>query len=268
MRSGGDWPTPPTGCPGERSDRGPDSDRADDLRHLSYSYQQLHLPLELVPEPRLEDYLPGPNAEAVGAVTAMAQGSGEPFLLLFGNPGTGKTHLLQAACLAATERGRQSRFVPLDAAELAPTLLDGLEQLDLVAVDAVEAIAGNGAWEHALFDLFNRVREQGHQLLAAATSPPDALPLQLADLRSRLQWGPRYRLLPLSDADCEELLAHAARRRGMQLGPNLARYIMNYHARDPASLLELIARIDALSLREQRQPTIPLIKRAMGGEGI
>jgi DnaA family protein len=38
---------------------------------------------------------------------------------------------------------------------------------------------------------------------------------------------------------------------------------MHNHPRDPASLLELVARVDSLSLREQRQPTIPLIRRAM-----
>jgi DnaA family protein len=40
---------------------------------------------------------------------------------------------------------------------------------------------------------------------------------------------------------------------------------MSHHARDPASLLELLARLDSLSLREQRQPSIPLVRRAMLG---
>jgi DnaA family protein len=230
---------------------------------LSDHPQQLHLALEAVREPTLTEYLPGPNAEAVAAVSALAVGEGEPFLFLFGVTGAGKTHLLQAACLAAAQQRQQAYFVPLGTPGLAPTLLDDLEQLDLVAIDDVQTIAGDAAWEDALFDLFNRMRERGRRLLAAASAAPDALPLDLPDLRSRLQWGPRYCLHPLSEADCEQLLVESAQRRGMQLNRDQVRYIMNYHARDPASLLDLVERLDGLSLREQRQPTIPLIRQAL-----
>ena len=225
---------------------------------------QLHLPLELKPEPTLAEYLPGPNAEAVEAVSAMvASQDGEPYLYLFGGRATGKTHLLQAACLASVQRGAQARFVPLGLRGLKPSLLEDLEHADLVAVDDIQCVAGAPDWELGLFNLFNRLREQGRRLLAAASVAPDALGLGLADLTSRLLWGPRYCLLPLSDGECEQLLLDCARRRGLRLSEDLVRYIMTYHARDPASLLDLLARLDSLSLREQRQPTIPLIRRVM-----
>lgn len=225
--------------------------------------QQLHLPIELAREPTLDEYLPGPNAEAVAAVTAMAGGQGEPFLFLFGAAGTGKTHLLQAACLAAVRQGRQSTFIPLGGAGLEPCLLDDLERLDLVAVDDVQSIAGHPAWESALFDLFNRLREHGRRLIVAADAPPDALAIALPDLRSRLQWGPRYCLAPLGDLDCEHLLTESAQHRGIRLTHELVRYIMHNYARDPSSLLALVARVDSLCLREQRQPSIQLVRRAM-----
>lgn len=230
---------------------------------MNAASQQFHLPIEFASEPTLAEYLPGPNAEAVAAVAAMAAGVGEPFQFLFGSPGTGKTHLVQAACLESARRGLRSHYVPLATPGLEPTLLDDLEQLALVAIDDVQAIAGDAVWERALFALFNRIRERGHRLLVSANAAPDALPVQLADLRSRLQWGPRYCLLPLSEGDCEQLLIDAARRRGMTFSADLVRYVMHNHPRDPASLLELVARVDSLSLREQRQPTIPLIRRVM-----
>jgi DnaA family protein len=215
----------------------------------------------------MAEYLPGPNAEAFAAVSAMAKGEGEPYLLLFGAPGTGKTHLLQAACVERARNGHQALFVPLGMVDLEPSVLDGLERLDLVAIDDIQCVAGDSAWERALFDLFNRLREQGRHLLAAANNAPDNLAIRLPDLRSRLLWGPRYRLSPLSDLDCEQLLIDSARRRGLRLGSDLVRFIMTHHARDPASLLDLLARLDTLSLREQRQPSIPLIRRAMLAAG-
>jgi len=226
---------------------------------------QLHLPLERRPEPTLESYRPGPNAEALAAVSALARGMGEPYLLLFGAAGTGKTHLLQATCQAVARAGRQAHFVPLGMADLDPAVLENLERLDLVAIDDIQCIVGDPVWERALFDLFNRLREQGRSLLGATQSAPDSLPFSLPDLASRLLWGPRYRLLPLSDPDCEQLLIEVARGRGMRLTPELVRFIMSHHARDPASLLDLLARLDSLSLREQRQPSIPLVRLAMLG---
>lgn len=231
---------------------------------MSAPTEQLHLPLEFRPEASLEEYLPGDNAEAKAAVTAIARGSGERYLYLLGLPGTGKTHLLQAACLEATRQGRRAHLIPLAVEGLNPSLLDDLERLDLVAIDDLQAVAANAAWEQALFDLFNRIREQGRSLLTAADAAPEDLDLTLPDLRSRLQWGPRYRLKPLTDTDCTELIVRAAARRGMAVGADVVRYIMTYHARDPSSLLDLIARIDRLSLREKRPPTIPLVRRLIG----
>ena len=222
--------------------------------------QQLALPIERVREPTLEEYLPGPNDEALAAIAASATGQGEAFLYLLGQAGTGKTHLLQAACRAAHQAGRRAHAVPLGQPDLAPQILEGLEQMELVALDDLDRIAGQLPWEHALFDLFNRLRELGRTLLVAADAAPEHLGLRLADLRSRLQWGPRYRLQPLPEADCERLLVETANRRGLELAPELVRYLMHHHARDPGSLVALVARLDRLSLQEQRQPTIPLVR--------
>ena len=228
--------------------------------------QQLHLPIELIREPSLAEFVAGPNAEAVAATRATGAGRGEPFLFLFGAPETGKTHLLQAACLGAAEARRSAHYIPLGQPGLQPDILADLEQLNLVAVDDVHRVAGDPQWELALFNLFNRLRERGRSLVTSAATAPDDLALELPDLRSRLHWGPRYRLLPLTETDCELLLTQSARRRGMTLGPEVTRYILTHHARNPSSLLDLVERLDRLSLREQRPPTIPLVRRVIRGE--
>ena len=228
--------------------------------------RQLHLPIELAREPTLDEYLPGPNAEAVAALRRAAAGQGEPFIFLFGPPETGKSHLLQAACTIAAQHRRLAHYIPLGRPGIVPDILVDLERLDLVALDDLNLIAGQAPWELAVFDLFNRLREHGRALITTASTAPDDLSLDLPDLRSRLHWGPRYRLLPLNEADSETLLRESAHRRGMPLAPEVVRYILTHHPRNPAALLELVAGIDSLSLREQRPPTIPLVRRVMRNE--
>jgi len=231
--------------------------------------EQLPLPVQLRPEASFGSFVPGPNAEAVAALEAWARLAGEPFALVCGLPGTGKTHLLQAACRAAVAVGHPAQYLPLGHPGLSPDALDGLEQVGRIALDDIQAIADDPAWEVALFTLFNRLRDRGGGLLVSADRPAATLPLALPDLRSRLGWGPCYRLQPLGEEDCEALLRRAAARRGLRLGPELVDYLMRRLARDPGSLLAFLEALDRESLAARRAPSIPLARRvlAAGGTG-
>jgi len=225
---------------------------------------QLSLPIQLRPEADFASYLAGPNREAVAAITAWSIGSGDDFIHLFGLPDSGKTHLLQAACQHAVQQGASAIYLPLGHEDLAPSVLDNLELWDLVALDDVQVIAGDMDWERGLFDLYNRLRETKRRLLVSADAPAAELGLQLADLRSRLGWGPGYRLRPLSEEDCERLLRESAQRRGLSLGDDAIRYIMRHCPRDVGSLLGLLEEIDRESLRTRRRPTLWFIRQVLG----
>lgn len=223
--------------------------------------QQLPLPIELEPETDFEDYVPGHNAEAFAAVGELAQcGDGTPFVYLFGPPGTGKSHLLQAACRHCAATPAKALYLPLAHTGLEPQVLQGLDRMDLVALDDVHTIAGDADWELALFDLFNDIRAGGRRLLVSAEVPVGELAIDLADLKSRLGWGPAYRLRPLEEEDLAGLLVHAARRRGLELNTAAVAYIMRRCPRSPDRLLELVARIDRLSLSTKRRPSVSLIR--------
>lgn len=225
--------------------------------------QQLPLAVELRPEADFSEYLPGPNTEAVAAVAGWAIGTGEAFIYLFGASGTGKTHLLQAACRAASDLAVSAIYLPLAHPHLNPTALEDLEQSDLVALDDLQAVTGDPDWEHALFDLYNRLREAGRGLLVSADASYAEIPVRLPDLRSRLTWGPGYRLRSLDETDCEHLLLRSAERRGLRLGSEAVRYIMRRCPREPRDLLALLRKLDQESLRHKRRPTVPLIRELM-----
>lgn len=219
--------------------------------------QQIPLAMRLNDNATLDNFYAADNENAVHALMNNTQ----QFIYLWGVSGTGKTHLLQAACHSA---GSGSAYLPLDDAAIVPEMLEGMEQLSLLCLDNIDAIAGDIVWETALFHLYNHMRDANHQLIVAASMSPTALPLQLADLKSRLGWGVSYQLAELSDTDKIIAMQERTARRGMELPTEVAEYLLKRYPRDMVSLFELIERLDVASLAAQRKLTIPFVRDLLG----
>jgi DnaA family protein len=179
----------------------------------------------------------------------------ETGVMLWGEPGAGKTHLLRAAVGAAEPRGGAA-FI--DAPEaLAAWDPERLAGRTLVAVDAIDRSTPDA--QARLFTLFNALRERRGHLLVASRTPLAALPLR-ADLRTRLGWGLVYELVPLADADKPSALAAYARRRGFRLADEVIDYLLAHGRRDMATLLGALAALDRHSLATKRPITVPMLR--------
>ena len=199
---------------------------------------------------------------------ASLKNSEEQFVFLWGAESAGKSHLLQAACHAATARSDSSVYLPMsEAAQFAPEMLEGFEQMSLVAIDDVDAIAADRVWETALFDLYNRIRDTGvARLLVAANKPLPELGLVLPDLQSRLGWGLVYQVQAMDDAEKLLALKQRADSRGFELPDDVANYLLRHYQRQTSALFELLDRLDQHSLAEQRRLTIPFVKQVIEAE--
>lgn len=225
---------------------------------------QLPLGLGLTDHARFDNFCAGPNLELWRNLQACALGDEPGPLFFWGEPGSGKSHLLQAACREAGASHRAAAYVPLGRhAEFSPGVLAGLEDLALACLDDVQQIAGRREWEEALFDLFNRLRERGVPLVAAARRAPFDLQLELDDLASRLGWGLVYALQPLSDAQRLEVLQMRAQGRGLVLPEETGRFLLRRYPRDLPTLCGLLDRLDAASLVAQRRLTVPFVKEIL-----
>jgi len=223
--------------------------------------EQLPLPFFFNPEHGFEEYFPGCNAEAVEHLRRAAQGQDEPLVFLWGEDGLGKTHLLHACCRDAGRTGRFVSYLPLRlVGDYGAGMLEGLEEQDLVCLDDVDAVIGDEAWEQALFTLFNRLRDAGCGLIVTAGSPPDALPVRLPDLKTRLSWGLTLMLRPLADADKLAALSLRARQLGLEISPAVGRFLSSNYRRDLPGLLALVERLDSATLAAKRKLTIPFLK--------
>ncbi len=223
---------------------------------------QLTLPFPLEPSARFATFVPGGNGVLLRHVEALTRGGGsEPVALwIWGGSSAGKTHLLQAACAAAAS---SAIYLPLsDLRHTEPEILSGLESLELVALDDVDAIVGDSAWERELFKLFNAVHAEGGQLLFTAPRAPAGVNFSLPDLASRAAGAIVYQLARLGDTDRIVALQTHARFRGLDLPEASARFLLHHLPRDMAGLCRWLDRLDRASLVTQRKLTVPFIREA------
>jgi DnaA family protein len=219
--------------------------------------KQLALGVRLRAEAVFDSFWPGPNGEIVAALRAP---STTP-LWLWGAAGSGKTHLLQAVCAAA---GESAAYFPLARSlALPPEALAGFERSGVLCIDDADAVAGDLAWERALFRVFNEAAELRTRLIFAAAAPPRQPEWRLEDWRSRAAASVVYQLRELDDAGRIEALRLRAAQRGLQLPYETSEYLLKRMPRDLRSLFEVLDLLDEASLAAQRRLTIPFIRDAL-----
>ncbi len=225
---------------------------------------QLSLDVRLPDQADFANYVRGANDAAVDALVLHSTERHDPVLWLWGAPATGKSHLLVAACRQCDDAGGTAAFLSGSEIErLSPGDLQAWDGYDLVAVDDVDALAGNASWENALFELFNALRDAGGVMLVSAGAPPRDIGFGLADLASRLSQGPVYRLVSLSDDERLAALRVRASDRGFELPDETGRYLLYRYPRDLSSLFAVLDRLDDASLRAQRRITVPFVKQVL-----
>ena len=222
---------------------------------------QLPLPLTVGRHYRFENFVPGRNAEAVNRLQSLITERDPAMIWLSGRSGSGKTHLLQAAIASANT---EAIYIPLRLADsIGSQVLNGLDALALLALDDIDAVAGDEEWERALFGLFNRVHSAGGKCIFAARNMPTHSGLLLPDLVSRATSAVTYHLASLNDEESLEALQRHARSRGLELPDSAARYLLTRITRDMAAVCRWLDELDAASLAAQRKLTVPFIRDAL-----
>jgi DnaA family protein len=231
---------------------------------------QIPLPLEPKRPDRFEDFIAGSNQKVIASLRALLDEPGSS-LFLSGPGGSGKSHLLNALCTEAREKGLNAFYIALRRLpEKAAAGLEGLQKLDLVCVDDIDRIIANPVWETALFNCFNQVRAGNGRLVVSSRLAHSALQFSLPDLASRLAWGVRQQLMPLDDGDRLCVLQHRAGLVGIDLPDEVQRYLISRSQRDMASLLAALDRLKEAALAAKRRITVPLAREVLAvdpGEG-
>ncbi|BBD79508.1 DnaA regulatory inactivator Hda [Aerosticca soli] len=221
---------------------------------------QLPLLLRWPHRQRFEFFHPGGNAAALAAVRRAAETEGAPWVYLHGPAGSGRSHLLLAACQAASVQGRRAQYLPLGSLSERAEALRGSAGAELLALDELEHVAGDRAAEHALFDLYNATRAAGGCLLFAAAAAPAGLGIELPDLRSRLGACVRFLLQPLDEPARREVVRRYAAERGLHLDAAVLDWLFVHESRELDALFGLLDRLDRASLAARRRVTVPFLR--------
>jgi len=228
--------------------------------------KQLALDIGLAAGPTLAGFFAGPNEAALRHLQLWIGGSGGAPVLhspvptyLWGEGGSGKTHLLEGVRAALREQGALVGWLHAGLAE--PPAFD--ERWSAVLMDDVERYTA--VQQHAAFNWFVHAQTLQRGVVAAGALPPADLPLR-EDLRTRLGWGHVFHLQVLSEAERRAVLRQAADARGVMLSDDVLDYMLHRFSRDLGSLMELLAQLDGYALQTQRAITIPLIRSMLENE--
>jgi len=221
---------------------------------------QLPLSLRWQDQATFNNFYVGENSQVLDCLRQLAQGPSERFIYLYGAEGSGLTHLLHASCQAVNQQGRTAAYLPLASQVIMPQMLEGMESLDLLCLDDVQAIAGNPLWEEALFHCYNRILSSQTRLVIVGHAALKQMPWVLPDLLSRLSACVIFQVKTLSDEQKILALQQRAKNRSLELSVDVGQYLLNRYPRDMRLLFNTLEKLDQASLAAQRRLTVPFVK--------
>jgi DnaA family protein len=194
--------------------------------------KQLLLDIKPAAPPSLQNFMAGRNAEALASLSAALQPSGTShFIYLWGEAGSGKSHLLNA-CAAN----------------------------NVTVVDDVHLLSPDAQID--LFNRYNQIKESHGSLITAGLHAPTQMGLR-DDLATRLAWGLVYQLHALNDAEKSLALQNHAMERGMRLPSEVVDYCLRYLRRDLSTLMATLDALDEWSLTTKKPITVPLLRQLL-----
>ena len=209
----------------------------------------------------MDNFFPAGNEEAFSAFNRWLTGNTDkPVLFLHGVAGSGRSHLLQAACRYISEKERPSIYVPAGEHGISGEFISQLDPESTVCIDDLDQFVGDEHWEEAVLEVHERLLSSNGRLLFAALQPPRVLGLMLPDLATRLAAGAVYRIQPLTERELPRAMQLRAQRRGLELPDEVVEYLLRRIPRNSETIFNLLDRVDEAAFAKKRRLTVPFIR--------
>ncbi len=207
------------------------------------------------------------NNTALGFVNkVMDSGSGENLLFLYGESGSGKTHLLSAVSrkLAETTAIAPPPVIPIEL--ITPANCAEIVRLSapqpILLLDNLHQLQDFKSLRTAIWQLFNDFYESGRKIIASATLPPKELDSLDEHLKSRFMWGLVAKLDISDDESRRMIMKKLADDHQLALPDDVIDYLLLRLPRDIPSLANAVELLKQQSFATQRKITLKLAREA------
>jgi len=179
------------------------------------------------------------NKMAYAAAKAVGENQVKDYnpLLIYGDSGLGKTHLLYSIAHAIRHNLPKARIVYIKGDDFTNELIEAIKtgqnrefrekyrQADLLLMDDIQFIAGRQSTQEEFFHTFNTLYESGRQIVLTSDRPPKEM-LRLEDrLRSRFEGGLMVDISPPDYETRVAIVKTKAARMGIPLAEDAGRYV-------------------------------------------
>ena len=175
---------------------------------------------------------------------------GQKIAIIYGNKGCGKTHLSKIWQEA-------SNAIAIDKSSDFGSIVEELSKGQNILIDDCGAIGD----DKFLYNLYNATKEEftGFVLMTASTRPMD-WGIELADAKSRILSLNSIEIKDPDDFLLSGMLVKLFSDRQLSISPEIINYMLIRMERSFSGAIDLVDKIDKLSLEKKRNITIPLIK--------
>ena len=226
---------------------------------MNESPQQLPLDFKQNNEQTFAEFIVGSNTSLLKSLQTFSL-SNETILYIWGEIGSGKSHILNAFTKYCDEKNKSAVVLsPNDLAKRKNISL--IEMFDCICIDNVEQIIADSLLEESLFHWINEIKQHQKKIILACQISNKSNKWQLPDLKSRLQSGRTHQIKSLDRHKVIDVFIKQAQQKGIKIDTRVSQFLQNNCPMNMHYFSGLLIKLDQITLIEKKQVTIPLIKK-------
>lgn len=233
---------------------------------------------------KFENFVVGSNNKlAYVAAQTVAQKPGEKYnpLYIYGGPGLGKTHAMQAIGHYIIKNRTDLKVLFITAEEFVNDVVNALargdektkkmnkfrkkyREVDVLLIDDIQLIAGKTRTEEEVFNTFNTLHSSGKQIVITSDRTPKEIPSLSDRLVSRFEWG---LMADIQIPDIETrmaILTNLAKDSNISVPNNIIEFLASVYSHNIRELEGAFNRVTAYASIQDIELTIENVKKIVG----
>ena len=233
---------------------------------------------------KFENFVVGSNNKlAFVAAQTVAQHPGEKYnpLYIYGGPGLGKTHIMQALGHYIIKNKPELKVQFVQAEEFVNDVVNALanggdrvdkmnkfrnkyRKTDVLLIDDIQLIAGKTRTEEEVFNTFNTLHSAGKQIVITSDRTPKEIPSISDRLVSRFEWG---LMADIQVPDVETrmaILMNLSQNSEIKVPPNIIEFLATVYSNNIRELEGAFNRVTAYASINEVELSLENVKKIIG----